>query len=170
MLDSLIKYQARNFDYAKRLVADLTDAQWCAQPSVAGGGKVTNHAAWVLGHLLYVAEKVTLTRVLGQPNKFNAAWDELFHGKSVPVADAGKYPSKATLLGALEDADARIAATLKQANDSLLSKPTPAGENPAFAQRFPTIADALIHLMAGHEAVHLGQLSAWRRAQGLPAV
>ncbi len=170
MLDALIRYQARNLDYAKRLTADLTEAQWCAQPTVSGGGKVTNHAAWVIGHLLFVAEKVTLTRVLGQPNKFNAAWDELFHGKSQPIADAGKYPSKATLIAALEDAYGRIATTLRQADDSLLGKPTPTGENPAFAQRFPTIGDALIHLMCGHEQVHLGQLSAWRRAQGLPAV
>ena len=169
MLDSLIKYQARNFDYAKRLTADLTDAQWCAQPSVAGGGKVTNHAAWVLGHLLHVAEKTTLTKILGQPNKFNTAWDELFHGKSQPIADASKYPNKATLIAALEDAYGRIAAALKKADASILNKPTPA-EMGGFAQRFPTIGDALIHLMAGHESVHLGQVSAWRRAQGLPAV
>ncbi len=169
MLDALIRYQARNLDYAKRLTADLTDAQWCAQPSIPGAGKVTNHAAWVLGHLLYVAEKTTLTKILGQPNKFNAAWEELFHGKSQPSADGSKYPSKATLIAGLEDAYSRIAAALKKCDASILSKPTPA-EMGGFAQRFPTIADALIHLMAGHEQVHLGQVSAWRRAQGLPAV
>jgi hypothetical protein len=36
--------------------------------------------------------------------------------------------------------------------------------------RFPRIADATLYLMLSHEAAHLGQVSAWRRAGGRPAV
>jgi uncharacterized damage-inducible protein DinB len=37
-------------------------------------------------------------------------------------------------------------------------------------QRFPLIADAVVHLMIDHESTHLGQVSAWRRAGGRPSV
>jgi hypothetical protein len=36
--------------------------------------------------------------------------------------------------------------------------------------RFPTVANVLLGLMTSHFASHLGQLSAWRRAVGLPSV
>ena len=35
---------------------------------------------------------------------------------------------------------------------------------------FPTAAVALPYLMLLHENLHLGQLSAWRRIQGMPSV
>ena len=31
----------------------------------------------------------------------------------------------------------------------------------------PTIGDAVLHILAGHTAIHLGQLKVWRRAAGL---
>jgi hypothetical protein len=34
----------------------------------------------------------------------------------------------------------------------------------------PRMADFVAHLMTTHAASHLGQLSAWRRLRGLPAV
>lgn len=162
MIQNLISYQARNLDYARRLTADLTAQQWCHQP-----GSIRNHAAWVIGHSLWVADKVTGARILKIESKINPAWDALFGGKSQPTSDASQYPEKGPLMAMLEEAFARIAAALKDADDSLLAQPTP---DEPFAKRYPLMADALIHLMVGHDAMHLGQLSAWRRAQGLPAV
>ena len=39
-----------------------------------------------------------------------------------------------------------------------------------FREKFPTVGNALAHTMLLHEMQHLGQLSAWRRASGLPRV
>jgi hypothetical protein len=33
---------------------------------------------------------------------------------------------------------------------------------------FPTIGHALLHILTAHAAVHVGQVSVWRRAFGLP--
>jgi hypothetical protein len=162
MINSLISYQARNLDYAKRLTADLADNQWCLQP-----GTVRNHATWVIGHIAWVADKVTGARILGLPSKIDSSWDVLFNNKSQPTGDALAYPGKTALMAAYEDAVQRIAAALKQKPDTLLAQPT---SDEGFAKRYPLMGDALLHLMAGHDAIHLGQLSAWRRAQGLPAV
>ena len=40
----------------------------------------------------------------------------------------------------------------------------------SMAETLPTLADLLSYLLSTHEAMHLGQLSAWRRQLGLPAV
>jgi len=166
MIDLLLSYYDRNADYARRLVADVTDDQWCAQPN-CGPGAIRNHAAWVIGHLAQVADKATGNFTLGLERRFPPQWDELFHGQSQPTADRAAYPDKPTLLAAYEAGHAHVAAALRLADDSLLAKPTP---HEGFRARFPTVGVALLHLMVGHECVHLGQLSAWRRALGLPNV
>ena len=33
---------------------------------------------------------------------------------------------------------------------------------------FPTLGHALVHVLVGHTAAHVGQLADWRRAMGLP--
>lgn len=162
MIDLLLSYYERNADYARRLVADVTDAQWCAQPA-----NIPNHAAWVIGHLAQVADKATGNFTLGLERQFPPQWEELFHGKSHPTADRAAYPDKPALLAAYESGHARVAEALGKLDDSVLAKPTP---HEGFGQRFPTIGVALLHTMVGHECVHLGQLSAWRRALGLPGV
>lgn len=162
MIDDLLSIYDRNLDYARRLIADLPEDQCCIQPAAN-----MNHALWVLGHLAFVADKVTGQMVLGLERRTPASWDPLFDNKSKPVADPANYPPKEELFRALSDGHARVAAALRQADASLLSRPMP---HEGFARRFPTVAQGLIHTMIGHEQMHLGQLSAWRRAQGLPPV
>ena len=36
-----------------------------------------------------------------------------------------------------------------------------------FRQIMPTVGDGLAYLLVSHEATHLGQLCAWRRAMGM---
>lgn len=36
--------------------------------------------------------------------------------------------------------------------------------------RYPVMGSALMHVMIAHNLLHLGQLSVWRRAQGLLSV
>ena len=38
-----------------------------------------------------------------------------------------------------------------------------------FDGEFPTVAGAALFLAVTHEALHLGQVAAWRRARGLPS-
>ncbi len=148
-----------NLMYAQRLVDDVPDDKWCAQP--AG---IPNHPAWVIGHLA-VTSDFALKSLGGSP-ACPEAWGELFANGTTPVADAAKYPDKATLLQALEDGHGRVAAALEGATDAQLTAKLETGPK----ELFPTVGDLASFIMMGHEATHLGQLSAWRRAAGLGSV
>jgi len=38
-----------------------------------------------------------------------------------------------------------------------------------FGEALPALSDVVVFLAVSHEAMHLGQLAAWRRARGLPS-
>jgi hypothetical protein len=64
---------------------------------------------------------------------------------------------------ALEDAHAAIAAALPSIPESRWAETTPLEAVRGF---LPTLGDCFVFVMAAHENMHLGQLSAWRRVQG----
>lgn len=162
MIDSILNLYARNLDFAHRLVADLPDEKMAVQPAAK-----MNHAAWVIGHLAWAADDIAGKRQFGLERIMPAKFDGAFDHKSAPTDNRTVYPDKVTLVKYLDDSHERVAAALKARGDSFLVQPT---TDPIFAKRFPQMGGTLLHLMIGHEQMHLGQLSAWRRAQGLPAV
>lgn len=149
-----------NLAYAKRLVADLPDARMTDQPAPG-----MNHAAWVLGHLACTADM--LGAMIGVPPACPPEWTELFDWNSSPTSDSERYPSKDELLAALEEAHARMAAALSGIPATRWTEPTPLEGIRAF---LPTLGDCFVFVMAAHENMHLGQLSAWRRVQGMARV
>jgi|GEM_PF-1780976 len=62
---------------------------------------------------------------------------------------------------------AGIAAALAGVPESRWAESTPIEEVRGF---LPTLGDCFVFVMAGHENIHLGQLSAWRRVQGMGRV
>jgi hypothetical protein len=160
MRDDLLIAAALNVDYARRLVADIPQDKMAAQP-IEG----MNHAAWVLGHLAYVFD--SMIAVWGQDPSMSPEWKALFNVKSKPSPDAALYPDKADLWNAYETAYQRIVAVVRVASEEDLAKEFP---NPKLQSVFPSIGVAMIHILTSHQGQHLGQLSAWRRAQGLPSV
>jgi hypothetical protein len=162
MIAAIVDIYARNLDYAQRLVGDLRDDQMCVQPA-----EQMNHAAWVIGHLARTGDRVAAARLLGLEPKMPDNLEPLFDHQSTPVSDRSTYPDKATLLGFLDDAHQRVTAALSQKPDALLDESV---ADERFAKRFATLGPAFLHVLIGHEQMHLGQLSAWRRVQGLPRV
>jgi hypothetical protein len=160
MIDPLLHAWNLNLDYAKRLVADIPDDMMAVQPAPD-----MNHAAWVLGHLACTADM--LGAMIGAKPVCPADWAARFDWNSSPSSDASQYPSKATLLKALEDAHAGIAASLPAVPESRWSESTPLEAVRGF---LPTLGDCFVFVMAAHENMHLGQLSAWRRVQGMGRV
>ena len=92
-----------------------------------------------------------------------AAWMEKFNRGSTPVADRTAYPSKAELIAALEQTHAVIAAGLLNMTETEMQQPA----SERIRHRFPLVGDAMVGLVTTHEALHVGQLSAWRRAMGM---
>jgi hypothetical protein len=149
-----------NLGYAKRLVADISDERMAFQPAAH-----MNHAAWVLGHLACTADM--LGAMIGVQPVCPPEWVAHFDWNSSPSGDASLYPAKAVLLKALEDAHAGIAAALPSVSETRWSEPTPIEAVRGF---LPTLGDSFVFVMAAHENMHLGQVSAWRRVQGLGRV
>jgi hypothetical protein len=147
-------------DYARRLVADVPEEKMAAQPAPG-----MNHAAWVLGHLTYVFD--SMIAVWGEKPTMSPEWKELFNVPSKPRPERSKYPSKAELLEAYETAYRRIVERVKQAAPEDFDKEFP---NPRLRPLLPTVGMAMVHILTSHQGQHLGQLSAWRRAQGMPGV
>jgi len=61
-------------------------------------------------------------------------------------------------------AHARLSAAVSTATSEALAQPAPE----RMRSRFATVGQMIYGLMTAHEATHLGQFSAWRRAIGLP--
>ncbi|MHC4959188.1 MAG: DinB family protein [Planctomycetota bacterium] len=155
---------AWNLRYAAELVADLTDADWC-EP--AGPG-LENHPAWTLGHLVSGAD--LLAEDLGLARDMPAGWRELFERRGpgdprLPEPDAAAYPKIADVLAELRRQHARIEQQWRSLPDETLAAPL----EWRFDGDFPTTGATALFMAVTHEALHLGQLAAWRRARGLPS-
>jgi hypothetical protein len=160
MTGPLLHTWSLNLGYAKRLVADIPAEAMALQPAAG-----MNHAAWVLGHLACTADM--LAAMIGLKPVCPPEWVSMFDWNSSPASSVSLYPAKATLLKALEDAHAQVALALPSVPESRWTETTPLEAVRGF---LPTMGDCFVFVMAAHENMHLGQLSAWRRVQGMGRV
>lgn len=166
MLDAYISTVEHTRNQTLKLVADLTDEQLVVQPAPK-----TNHPAWVLGHLLAVDVNFYATLCGGDKGPFtnllDEQWGKTYGGGSTPLADKSLYKPKAYYVEKLKAVREAIMKRLKALKPEDLDREHP---DPARRQRFPTVGHAIFLYGTWHEAYHAGQLSTWRRVQGLPAV
>lgn len=142
--------------YAEQLLADVPAERFTEQPTPG-----MNHAAWVLGHLAFSMD--AHSRSLGGEPELGA-WNKRFGFGSEVLPELEAYPGKDELLNAFRGASARLMAAAESCSPAMLAK---ASKGPG-PELMPTVGDAMTFMMVGHVALHLGQLSAWRRALGLP--
>lgn len=161
MISSVLLAYERNLDYARRLTADIPAERLAEQPAPG-----MNHPAWVLGHLAATADLAASLVGMTEPILAPELAPKFGHG-SQPVADPAAYPGRDELIAALERNHDRLAGAVAALSAEDFARPMPIER---MRGRFPTVGDALVFLMTAHEAIHLGQLSAWRRALGLPSV
>jgi len=156
----LITWQ-RNGAYGLRLIGDLAPGQWIEQPV---DGHAMNHPAWVFSHLnLYAAIAVRLCR----GEAFEDPAEHAYGAKSEPLASIDAYPPRGRMIEHWTRLHEDGAAALRAISDAVTSAPNPLER---WRTMHPTVGDMLVTLMVKHESGHLGQLSAWRRAMGLPRV
>lgn len=165
MADPLIAGILRSWsyqrDYAVKLIADLTEADMVSQPVA---GIVMNHPAWVYGHISIYPPVMT---AMLERKPFEDPIKHKYGRDSRPTSNRADYPPKTEIMSAFLSGHDRLAEVLGRVDPAVLALPIPLER---WKQRFPTVADAIAHLMLEHEAGHLGQVSAWRRAGGRPAV
>lgn len=145
--------------YLSRLLQDSDDAA-LAVP-IAGGG---NPPAWILAHLVVTNDYAL--RLLGEPRLAPAEWHKRFAPGVTPTDDPSLLPSKTELLEKLGDGRRQLAAAAPKADPARMAEP----QTSPFFKDTPveTVGDVVAHLLTTHLALHMGQLSAWRRVQGRP--
>lgn len=145
-------------EYLREQVADLLPADLVAQPPGA-----TNHPAWTIGHLIFACELIG--GVIGLQPWLPDGWTKRYGSGSTPTADSGQYESKDDLLAHLRDAQTRVMNAAARLDDAQLDQPFP---HPSYLEVFPTVRHALVQVLVGHTAFHIGQVAVWRKAMGLP--
>ncbi len=166
LIDAMLYVWDLNSDYAQRLVKDLSAEQMVSRcvPESVSKGLLPNHPAWVLAHLtLYhpIIVAALTDQTLADPK------DHPFGMNSKPLLDASAYPSKDELIGNYVKGHEQVKAVLKAMDTRRLDAP-PVLER--WRPRFANQGIWLNYLMVYHESLHLGQISTWRRVQGLGAV
>ena len=161
-IDNIIKQYNFNLEYAKALVHDLTEEQMAIVPAPG----LDNHPAFTLGHL--VSGSADLAHDLGEDFEMPSGWAELFVRQgpgdpTKPNLDSKKYPSKKELLTELENQHNKVIRLLLSLEETRLNEPL----KWRFANFMPTLGDVILFMCVNHEAMHLGQLAAWRRSMGL---
>ena len=149
--------------YAEMLAEDVEEGRFCEMPH-----PTMNHPAFVYGHLAIYPKKVA--GLLGEPDAVRdvpEGWEDLFKAGAACEADASKYPAKGELMERFMADYAAASKVVAVAADSVLSAEMPIE---GMRERFPTVGVGVNFLMNNHMMMHLGQISAWRRAVGLGSV
>lgn len=159
MFEQQLTMYAFNLGYCGDLLRDFTeeDMQYRVTPE-------TNCPAWILGHLA-ICTDFALGVVGAQPT-LPKKWHVLFGNGQTPGQELKQCPSKAELWDAYKSGHAAVDAAVRNADfEALKAEREP--ESILYKQ-FPTHAGMLSHLLATHEATHIGQLSVIRRSLGHP--
>jgi len=160
MLDRECLLHAWVIDYAKKLAVGIDEDRMAFQPAPG-----LNTPLWIYGHLAMASDFAGV--LLGAERGCPKAWHLAFRPGTDPAAVPQPHPTKQELIAALEANHARVVAALKTVTPEQLAKPNTYEFTKA---AFPTVADMVANLLTTHPMLHLGQLSVWRRLNGLPAV
>ncbi len=152
-----------NTAYAQELVRELEEEEMVKVPFPG----LENHPAFTLGHI--VTSRALVVKYLGGTYQIPRGWDELFRRNGpgdprlpVPSSDTD-YPTKESLLSEMKKQQKLIVKLLSSYDDWTSKKEW------RFDTFMPSKLDCLVFMCVNHEAMHLGQLAAWRRAMQLPS-
>jgi hypothetical protein len=149
--------------YAELLVKDIPADKFAHMPH-----PTMNHPAFNIGHLSLYPNR--LFTIIGQPEKVveKTGYKELFAAGVPCVEQDGRYPHKDELVSCFMDRYRAASEAIAKLPDDVLRS-----ENPMegrLKEMLPQLGMAVNFLLNNHIMAHLGQISAWRRALGLPSV
>ncbi|TWU22076.1 hypothetical protein Pla52o_31240 [Novipirellula galeiformis] len=152
---------------AQRMLKDVTPQQFARFAKCGDTVIESNHPAFVFGHLsLYSSEVI---KALGGDASAYLPSDEFVKAfsksaKCVDDPEGNIYPAMDEVLNAFNTGYEAALAALETADDAVLLEPN---ANEAMRDRLPTVGSLLNFYVGGHITLHVGQISAWRRAAGL---
>ena len=153
--------------YAQRLLTDIKSEQF-ARFATAGDKVIeSNHPAFIFGHLsLYGCRVVKCAGLDASSVEPSEEFIRLFshEAKCIDDANGSIYPSMDEITSAFFDSHRAAIDALNQTPDEVFDKEN---SNERMKEKFPTEGAMMGFYVGGHVMMHIGQLSAWRRAVGL---
>lgn len=152
--------------YGERLLKGVTASQFARFASSDGVAIESNHAAFIYGHLSLYAPRIL--KDLGAAAPETPEGFELVFSKDAKCVDDPEgtiYPSMESVTTFFFDSYKASLAALEATPDEAFQVPNPLGGG--MAERFPTLGSMHNFYVGGHVMLHMGQMSAWRRMQGL---
>jgi len=163
--------RARRWARCTRTVAEGRGGGAVCAVRAAGGVEVkSNHPAFVLGHLaLYPQRIMQHLHLPAGSAEYPAGYEALFRNGVECQDDPNGtiYPPMKELSERFFASYRAAIEAVKAAPDGVFDEPNPVEGR--LRDLFPTVGMAINFYLVGHVQVHLGQVSAWRRAMGLPA-
>ena len=156
--------------YAKRILESVPAERFARMASPGGQAVNANHPAFNVGHLnLYPVKVLELLGVEASAAAPPSHYAGLFSkdARCVDDAEGTIYPSKAELLEVFFRTHEAALSALRACDDQQLLAPNPV--DTPLKGVCPTLGSMLAFYMTGHIMSHLGQLSTWRRMEGMPA-
>lgn len=156
--------------YGERLMTGVTPEMFARFARPGGVVVKSNHPAFVFGHLsLYPARVMQNLQVAAGATAYPANYEGLFKAGVECQDDANGtvYPSMKTLMTFFSEGYKIAIAAVESASEEVFALPNPVEGRSR--EMFPTVGAAVTFYLIGHVQMHLGQISAWRRAMGLPA-
>jgi DinB superfamily len=154
-------------NYSQSLLVGITEDIFARKPRTETGVLQLNHPAFNYGHLsIYPALILEMLNLPYEDLSVTDSYKQLFKNGAECLDDpeAKIYPSMKEITDKFTNSYNSLLERIPNATLQALNDVTP-GERVA---RFPVKGAFLAHLITSHLAVHLGQVSAWRRAMKLP--
>lgn len=121
-----------------------------------------NHALWTIGHLA-TAYAWVAGMIDGRTSELPASYESLFGFRSKPVGDASAYPKIEEIRTHHEAAFRRLCDAIAAMSDAEAHLPPKSDSGGSASSRIEAVYKGV-----WHEGWHQGQVSALRRAMGLP--
>ena len=151
----------------ERLLKDVQPEQFARFAKVGDTIIESNHPAFIIGHLSLYACRV----IEGVGNDATAyrpttQFDKVFsrEAQCVDDVDGSIYPAMDEITAAFFDGYKAAVDSLNGAPDEVFAEANP---NEPMRGKFPTKGAMFGFYVGGHVMLHVGQMSAWRRAVGL---
>ena len=149
--------------YARRLVEDIPAERFTERPAAT-----MNHPAFCLGHLSIYPDRTLPLMDRPELVRGRDGWEELFSFHATCEDDRGQYPGKDEILEHFLDRCDAAGRVLEEVADEVFRRPLP--EDHPMRSRMEDVGSLVNFLLVAHPMVHLGQISAWRRAAGMGSV
>ena len=155
--------------YAERLLNDVAAERFARFARPGGVVVASYHPAFVYGHLSLYAPKILLQ--IGHPAPSVPGQFEIAFSKDATCcddADGDLYPPMDETLEFFREGYRMVSGALRNTPDDVFQQPNPTEGK--MRELFPSIGSVQAFYCGGHMMMHLGQMSAWRRMEGLGAV